>query len=104
MQTSDWQKLKSVTISNTIEDMKKRSYEKHFREQFAITSLKAVGPLLLSCGTAPLETCSHPSRRTNVQTLLITEQINGENNLPCWVNGLGWSHAMFILVLEKIFK
>lgn len=79
MQTSDWQKLKSVTISNTIEDMKKRSYEKHFREQFAISSLKAVGPLLLSCGIAPLETCSHLSRRTNVQTLLITEQINGQN-------------------------
>ena len=51
MQTSDWQKLKSVTISNTIEDMKNRSYEKHFREQFAISRLKAVGPLLLSCGT-----------------------------------------------------
>ena len=75
MQTSDWQKLKSVTISNTIEDMKNRSYEKHFGEKFETSSLKAVGPLLLSYGTAPLKTCSYLSR-TNVQTLLITEQIS----------------------------
>ena len=32
MHTSDWQKLKSVTVSNTTEDMKNRSYEKHFGE------------------------------------------------------------------------
>ena len=38
MHTSDCQKLKSVTISNTSEDGKNKSYEKHFGEQFVISS------------------------------------------------------------------
>ena len=31
------------------------------------------------------------------------EQVNNETLKPNWVIGLGWSHAMFIIVLEKIY-
>lgn len=33
----------------------------------------------------------------------LAEQICGNTNKPAWVIGLGWSHAMFILVLEKLY-
>ena len=32
------------------------------------------------------------------------EQIDNETLKPNWVIGLGWSHAMFIIVLEKLMK
>ena len=32
------------------------------------------------------------------------EQVDNSTLQPNWVIGLGWSHAMFILVLEKMFK
>ena len=32
------------------------------------------------------------------------EQVNNENLKTNWVIGLGWSHAMFILVLQKMLK
>lgn len=32
----------------------------------------------------------------------IPEQVNNETMDPAWVNALGWSHAMFIIVLSKI--
>ena len=32
------------------------------------------------------------------------EQIDNETLKPNWVLGLGWSHAMFIIVLEKLYK
>ena len=32
------------------------------------------------------------------------EQINNSLLKPDWALGLGWSHAMFIIVLEKLFK
>ncbi|MBR0490461.1 MAG: hypothetical protein IJJ82_00235 [Clostridia bacterium] len=35
---------------------------------------------------------------------LLGEQINNETLKPNWVLGLGWSHAMFITVLEKLYK
>ena len=35
---------------------------------------------------------------------LLGEQINNETLKPNWVIGLGWSHAMFIIVMEKFFK
>ena len=35
---------------------------------------------------------------------LLGEQINNETLKPNWVLGLGWSHAMFIIVLEKMLK
>lgn len=31
------------------------------------------------------------------------EQVNNETLKPNWVIGLGWSHAMFIIVLEKLY-
>ena len=31
------------------------------------------------------------------------EQVNNETLKPNWVVGLGWSHAMFIIVLEKLY-
>ena len=33
---------------------------------------------------------------------LLSEQIDNQTLKPNWVIGLGWSHAMFILVLEKM--
>lgn len=69
MHTSDWQKLKSVTISNTSEDVRSRSYEKHLGKQFAISSYKAAGPLLLSSGISPLEILSYSNSKPNAQIL-----------------------------------
>ena len=31
------------------------------------------------------------------------EQVNNETLKPNWVIGLGWSHAMFVIVLEKLY-
>jgi len=33
----------------------------------------------------------------------LAEQIDGQTNKPAWIIGLAWSHAMFILVLEKLY-
>lgn len=35
---------------------------------------------------------------------ILSEQIDNETMKPNWVMGLGWSHAMFIIVIEKLFK
>ena len=32
------------------------------------------------------------------------EQVNNEIMKPCWIMGLTWSHAMFIIVLEALMK
>ncbi len=34
----------------------------------------------------------------------LAEQIDNKNMQPAWVVGLGWSHAMFIITLEKLLK
>ena len=39
---------------------------------------------------------------TSAKHGFLAEQINNEQRKPAWVIGLGWSHAMFILVLEKL--
>lgn len=33
----------------------------------------------------------------------LPEQVDNDTMSPAWVMGLGWSHAMFILVLEKLY-
>ena len=35
---------------------------------------------------------------------LLGEQIDNNTLKPCWVLGLGWSHAMFIIVLESMLS
>ena len=35
---------------------------------------------------------------------LLGEHVNNETLKPNWVIGLGWSHAMFIIVLEKLYE
>ena len=35
---------------------------------------------------------------------LLGEQVDNNTLKSCWALGLGWSHAMFILVLEKMLK
>jgi len=32
----------------------------------------------------------------------LPEQVNNDTLKPAWVIGLGWSHAMYIIVLEKL--
>ena len=34
---------------------------------------------------------------------LLGEQVSNETLKPNWVIGLGWSHAMFVIVLEKLY-
>ena len=34
---------------------------------------------------------------------LLGEQVNNETLKPNWVIGLGWAHAMFLIVLEKLY-
>ena len=41
---------------------------------------------------------------TSAKHGFLAEQINNETKKPAWVIGLGWSHAMFIIVLEKLTK
>ena len=42
--------------------------------------------------------------KTSGRHNLLGEQIDNASLKPNWVIGLGWSHAMFILVLEKMNK
>ena len=35
---------------------------------------------------------------------LLGEQVNNEAMKPAWVIGLTWSHAMYVIVLEKLLK
>lgn len=41
---------------------------------------------------------------TSLENGLLGEQINNQTMQPAWVIGLGWSHAMFIITLEKLHK
>ena len=42
--------------------------------------------------------------KTSTEHGFLGEQINNETMQPDWVIGLAWSHAMYILVLEKLRK
>jgi len=42
--------------------------------------------------------------KTASENGLISEQINNDTLKPEWVIGLGWAHAMYIMVLEKLYK
>ena len=35
---------------------------------------------------------------------LLGEQVNNDTMKPCWILGLTWSHAMFIIVLEELLN
>jgi GH15 family glucan-1,4-alpha-glucosidase len=35
---------------------------------------------------------------------LLGEQVNNDIMKPCWIFGLTWSHAMFIIVLEELLN
>ncbi|MDQ2084886.1 glycoside hydrolase family 15 protein [Herbivorax sp. ANBcel31] len=40
--------------------------------------------------------------KARTQLDLLPEQVSKDNGEPCWVIPLTWSHAMFVLVLEKL--
>jgi len=42
--------------------------------------------------------------KTSAKHGFLAEQINNETMKPDWVIGLGWSHAMFIIVLKKMIE
>lgn len=42
--------------------------------------------------------------KTSAKHGFLAEQINNETMAPDWVIGLGWSHAMFIIVLKKMLE
>lgn len=42
--------------------------------------------------------------KTSSEHGFLAEQINNETMKPAWVMGLGWSHAMFIIVLKKLIE
>ncbi len=42
--------------------------------------------------------------KTSSEHGFLGEQINNETLKPCWVIGLTWSHAMFIITLQKILN
>ena len=42
--------------------------------------------------------------KTSTKHGFLAEQINNETMSPDWVIGLGWSHAMFIIVLNKMIE
>lgn len=41
---------------------------------------------------------------TSSENGFLAEQIDNEKLKPAWIIGLGWSHAMYIIVLEKLKK
>ena len=41
--------------------------------------------------------------KTSGKHYLLGEQVDNQTLKPNWVIGLGWSHAMFIIVLEKLY-
>ena len=41
---------------------------------------------------------------TSLENGMLAEQIDNSTMKPAWVLGLGWSHAMFIITLEKLLK
>ncbi len=41
---------------------------------------------------------------SSADTGLLGEQVNNEAMKPAWVVGLTWSHAMYIIVLERLIK
>ena len=42
--------------------------------------------------------------KTSTKHGFLAEQIDNETMKPAWVIGLGWSHAMFIIVLKKMIE
>lgn len=42
--------------------------------------------------------------KTSAKHGYLAEQIDNDQMAPAWVIGLGWSHAMFIITLEKMIK
>ena len=42
--------------------------------------------------------------KTSANHGFLAEQIDNETMGPDWVIGLGWSHAMFIIVLKKMIE
>ena len=42
--------------------------------------------------------------KTSSEHSFLGEQINNETMTPAWVIGLGWSHAMFVIVLKKLLE
>ena len=42
--------------------------------------------------------------RTSGMHGFLAEQINNETMSPAWIIGLGWSHAMFIIVLKRMIE
>ena len=42
--------------------------------------------------------------KTSSEHGFLAEQIDNEKMAPAWVIGLGWSHAMFIIVLKKLLE
>ncbi|MBR6504754.1 MAG: hypothetical protein IKT41_03480 [Clostridia bacterium] len=40
--------------------------------------------------------------KSSAENGLLPEQVNNETLEPAWVIGLGWSHAMYVIVLEKL--
>ncbi len=41
---------------------------------------------------------------TSLENGMLGEQIDNKTMKPAWVLGLGWSHAMFIIILEKLLS
>ncbi len=41
---------------------------------------------------------------TSLENGLLAEQIDNKTMKPAWVIGLGWSHAMFVITLEKLLN
>ena len=41
---------------------------------------------------------------TSTETGYLGEQVSNKTMKPAWVIGLGWSHAMYIIILEKLLK
>ena len=107
---------KEKKILNTVEriNMTLRTYTggyKRFEEDhymdgkpWVIATLWMASYYLEVGETKKAKECFDYVVKTSAKHGFLAEQINNETMEPAWVIGLGWSHAMYIIVLKKLIE
>lgn len=108
--------VKEKKIINTVEriNMTLRTYTggykrfegDHYMEEkpWVIATLWIADYYIEIGETKKAKECFDYILKTSAKHGFLAEQINNETMEPAWVIGLGWSHAMFIIVLNKMIE
>ena len=107
---------KEKKMMNTVERMNmtlrtytggyKRFEEDHYRDgkPWVIATLWMTNYYIEIGEKQKAKQCFDYIVKTSAKHGFLAEQINNETMSPDWVIGLGWSHAMFIIVLNKMIE